>query len=560
MHNKNQKTTLLRLRIKGMTCPSCRTHVLEALQNVPGTEQVAMGPWNEGWAEVSTTNPDLTQYLAAVSTAGYEAISDTPTRSVNPTGNDGPVDYDLIVIGTGGAGMAAAIRGAELGKRVLIIEKGTLGGTCVNIGCIPSKILMRAAKDYHRARNPLFPAWQGANIELDWEQLRRHKDRVVELLRREKYHNVLLSYQEQVHLLRATARLVTGGVEVNGNKLYRARKILIATGARPRRPAFPGLEEVQPLDSTALLALPRLPESLLVLGGRAVALEMAQIFARLGVKVTLLQRSSRLVPDHEPEIGAGIQEILEKEGIEIITGVQIERFALENGSKVVYGAAGGSAGRWEGAEILLALGRTPNTDDLGLAEVGVETDAGGFIKVDATLRTSNPDIYAAGDVTTLPKYVYVAAAAGGLAVQNAFSDQPEPLDLEILPQVIFTDPQIAWVGLTESQARTSGYSIKTTVLPISEIPRDITAGTTDGVIKLVADAQRDVLLGAQILAPEAGEIIQTAAMAVLFGRKHGFTVSDFRRMLFPYLTQVEGLKLAALTFDKSLAQLSCCAG
>jgi pyruvate/2-oxoglutarate dehydrogenase complex dihydrolipoamide dehydrogenase (E3) component len=208
----------------------------------------------------------------------------------------------------------------------------------------------------------------------------------------------------------------------------------------------------------------------------------------------------------------------------------------------------------------MAVGRTPNTPEMGLAEAGVELDERGFITVNGRMETTNPNIYAVGDVTNWPKFVYVAAAAGGIAATNALTGVGKSLNLNILPDVIFTDPQVARVGLTEAQALTGGYEAKVSTLPLEYVPRALVDRDTRGLIKLVADRNGDRLLGAHILAAGGGEIIQTAAMAVRFGLQYGFTVANLRDMLFPYLVQVEGLKLAALTFEKDVAQLSCCAG
>ena len=207
----------------------------------------------------------------------------------------------------------------------------------------------------------------------------------------------------------------------------------------------------------------------------------------------------------------------------------------------------------------MAVGRVPNTQDLGLDQAGVKVDESGFILVNEFLQTTNPNIYAVGDVTTLPKLVYVAASAGGISAAHAFADEPQRLDLSVLPDVIFTDPQIATVGLTESQAIEQGYQVKSTTLPLDHVPRALAARDTRGLIKLVANASTDQLLGAHILAAEGGELVQTAALAMKFGLEYGFTVTDLRGLLFPYLTQVEGLKLAALSFEKDVTQLSCCA-
>ncbi len=465
-----------------------------------------------------------------------------------------------MVIGTGGGGTAAAIRAAELGFRVAIVEAGTIGGTCVNIGCIPSKALIRAAKAYHTAGHHPFAGLHTRAEGVDWPKLIAQKDHLVAQLRQQKYIDVLQSYHS-ITLIQGKARFQSQNeIVIDGQQTLTARRFIIATGARPKILPIEGIDQVQVLNSTTLMALDHQPESLLVIGGRAIALELGQAMARLGTRVTILQRSPRLLPEHDPEISRGIEDALKAEGIEVVTSAVPEKIQESDGVKEVAARVDGNLKTFTAHEVLMAVGRVPNTNDLGLEKAGVVTDARGFITIDASLQTSQPNIYAVGDVTTLPKFVYVAAAAGTLAAENALTGSEKPLDLTVLPEVIFTDPQIATVGMTEQQAREAGHEVKTAHLPLEHVPRAQTEHDDRGFIRLVADAQNNTLLGAHILAPEAGEIVQTAALAIEFGRRHGFTVDELRRMLFPYLTQVEGIKLAAQTFDKDVAKLSCCAG
>jgi mercuric reductase len=372
---------------------------------------------------------------------------------------------------------------------------------------------------------------------------------------------VLAAYGDNITLIRGWARLKSAHeVTLDDGRIFTAGKIVLATGAKPRMLSLPGIEQVEVLTSTTAMALTQQPESLLVIGGRAVALELGQTFARLGTKVTLLQRSHRLIPEHEPEISAALAEALRQEGLAIHTGVKPLAIREEAGQKVVTANVNGEEGEFRAEQVLMAVGRTPNTQHLGLEEIGVKLDEQGFIKVNSRLETTHPNIYAVGDVTGGPNLVYVAAAAGGIAAANALAGEGKSLNLNILPDVIFTDPQVASVGLTEAEATTGGYDVKTSILPLEYVPRALAARDTRGLIKLVADRNSDRLLGAHALAAEGGEIIQTAALAVKFGLQYGFTLANLREMLFPYLTQVEGLKLAAQTFEKDVTQLSCCAG
>jgi mercuric reductase len=457
-------------------------------------------------------------------------------------------DFDLVVVGGGSGGFAAAIAAAELGKRVAIANTGPLGGTCTNHGCIPSKTLIRAADDWHRAGRSLFAGVHTARVRLDWKELQAQKDRLIDDLRQKSYWDVLDAYPGMT-LLEGEARFTGDGAGVGvrvGERTYRAEKYVVATGSRPRIVDFPGIEDAEPLTSTTLMELDHLPESLIVLGGRAVALELGQMMARFGTRVTILQRSDRLVPEHEPEIGEAIREYVAEDGIDVVTGVEVERL----GRGVVY-----ASGREYRAErILLALGRQANTERLGLDAAGIETTSGGAIRVDEFLRTTNPDVYAVGDVTPVPEYVYVAAAGGTLAGRNAFSGTPAAFDLDVVPGVIFTEPQIATVGLTEAAARAAGYDVRTSTVPMAYVPSAQVTHNPCGLYKLVADRATDRILGAHVVAPHAGEVIQAATLAV----KSGLTVGDLVGTLFAYLTDAEGLRLAAVSFDKDLDKLSCC--
>lgn len=463
------------------------------------------------------------------------------------------LDFDLLVIGGGSAGFAAAIAATELGKRVGVANTGPLGGTCTNVGCIPSKALIRAAERYFRAGHHPFEGVNTAQTGLDWAAVQAQKVRLIGDLRQTRYEDVLAAYPG-ITLLEGRATFQPDGSVQVGEGAYRAARYLIATGARPRRVAFPGITDAEPLDSTTLLELTELPESLVVLGGRAVALELGQMLARFGVKVTILQRSPRLVPDHEPEIGHAIGQYLGEEGITVITGARIEHLGREGDTRVVEARVMGKLRQYRADQVLLALGRQANTDDLGLDKVGVDLTPDGAVVVDEFLQTTNPRISAVGDVAPLPEYVYVAAASGTLAAHNAFATTPTAFDLSVVPGVIFTDPQIATVGLTETQAQTAGYQVKTTTIGMDPVARAQVAHDLCGLVKLVADSGTGRLLGAHVVTPEGGEVIQAATLAVKFG----LTIDDLVGTMVPYLTYAEGTRLAAVSFDKDLSKLSCC--
>ncbi|KAA3644014.1 MAG: mercury(II) reductase [Chloroflexi bacterium] len=557
------KMKRLELDVRGMTCDTCPDHVERALKRVAGVETVEIPGWRSDKAFV-TVEPEVADedLTASVQRAGYQATVKTSSTidgalehsgSGSPNGQSGN-DFDLLVIGAGSAGFAAAIKGTDLGFKVGMIGDGDIGGTCVNIGCVPSKALIRAAEAWHTAGHHPFKGANTRQGKLDWETIRSQKDSLVSDMRQSKYVDVLAAYPEITYIEGYASFTDDGKVQV-GDTLYKANRYIIVTGGHPRVIEFPGVEEVEPLNSTTLMELEQLPKSLIVLGGRAIALELGQTMARLGVDVLILQRSTRLVPDHEPEVGRAIMDYLEQEGIGVITGVQVERFSRDGDTRIVHAEVMGQEKVFKADQILMALGREANTAGMGLENVDVDVDKNGAIVVDKYQQSSNPAIYASGDVTSNPEFVYVAASGGATAAQNALTDTQKPLDLSTVPGVIFTDPQIASVGFTEDQAKQNGYKVKTSSVDLEHVARAQAARDTRGFIKLVADEATNRLLGAHIVGAEAGEVIQTANLAIKFGLK----VDDLTDTLFPYLTQVEGLKLAALAFDKDVAMLSCCA-
>jgi mercury(II) reductase len=461
--------------------------------------------------------------------------------------------YDLAVVGAGSAGFSAAICAAESGARVVVIGSGTIGGTCVNVGCVPSKALIRATESVHAARAAVRFGGIRANATVaDWAATVAAKDALVASLRQAKYADLLPDY-ETVDYIEGRARLTADGVLVDGEPIA-APRIIVATGSRPAEPDIPGIGDVPWLDSTAALALDRLPDSLIVVGAGFIGCELAQMFARAGTKVTLVCRT-RPLPRAEPEISEALARSFIEDGIDVHCGV-IYRSVRRNGAGAVLETGGDRAAMLRAEALVGAAGRLPNTKGLGLAELGIETRPGGGIKVDARMQTTRPGIYAAGDVTGRDMYVYMAAHGGRVAARNALGGDALTYDDAAVPEVVFTDPQAASVGLTEADARTLGRTVEISILPLERLPRALAARDTRGLIKLVADADTDRLIGAHILAPEGGDSIQTAALAI----RQGLTVQEIAAMIFPYLTTVEGLKLAAQGFERDITKLSCCAG
>ena len=460
----------------------------------------------------------------------------------------------IAVIGSGGAAMAAALKAAERGARITLIERGIIGGTCVNTGCVPSKIMSRAAHIAHLRTESPFDGGVSAQIpKVDRAKLLQQQQTRVEELRDAKYEGILRD-QTAITVLNGEARFVDANnlvVQLNegGEQNVHFDRAFIGTGARPAEPSIPGLAETPYLTSTSALALITVPERLIVIGAGFVALELAQAFARLDSKVTVLARS-RLLSGEEPAIGEAIEAAFRREGIEVLKQTQASRVDYTDNEFVIET----NAGTLRTDQLLVATGRIPNTENLNLAGIGVETSRGA-IQVDGQLQTTVPGVYAAGDCTDQPQFVYVAAAGGSRAAVNMTGGEAT-LDLSAMPGVMFTDPQVATVGLTEAEALKQGYNVDTRLLDLENVPRALVNFDTHGFIKMVAERDSGRLLGVQAVAGGAGELIQTAVIAL----RSRMTVQDIGDELFPYLTMVEGLKLCAQTFTKDVKQLSCCAG
>ncbi len=460
--------------------------------------------------------------------------------------------YDLAIVGSGGAGFAAAIAATTKGLRVLMAEQGTVGGTCVNVGCIPSKTLLAAAAARRVALEQRFPGVATHAGGVDMAALVGGKQEIVDALRQEKYQDLAQSYGWEIR--QGRARFVAGpALEIGGERIE-AEHFLVATGASPWIPPVAGLAHGPYLTSTTALALDRVPQSLLVVGGNSVGLELGQLFARLGSRVTLVEALPRLAPGEEPEVSEAITSALADEGIEIHVSAPLAAVAWDTAG--ARARLGDSAGREVAAEMLLmATGRRPNTGDLGLETVGVRVGERGEVTVDAELRTANPRIWGAGDVIGAPQFVYVAGAHGTAVVNNAFFSAGQRPDYQHLPRVTFTSPAIATVGMTDAQAVESGRDCLCSVLPLAYVPRAIVSRDTRGLVKIVAEAGSRRVLGVHIVADQAGEMVLAASYAL----ESGLTVDQLAERWCPYLTMGEAIKLAAQSFDRDVSKLSCCA-
>ncbi|BFN28258.1 mercuric reductase [Pseudomonas sp. SCT] len=553
---------MIQLNVEYMTRGSCAEHIKQALQKVAGVRSVSLS-YPQGVAAIATNgHVGLELLIAVVAALGYRAqvvgnsagpFVQAPSRQTMRAGRAQPVH--VAVIGSGGAAMAAALKAAENGANVTLIERGTIGGTCVNTGCIPSKIMIRAAHIAHlRAESPFDEGLSAAAPTVLRDRLLKQQQDRVEELRHAKYEGILDS-SDAVTVIRGTARFKDGHTLTVTSAEGCEREVtfdrcLVATGASATIPPIPGLDGTPYWTSTEALISKTIPQRLAVIGSSVVALELAQAFARLGSQVTVLARRT-LFSCEDPAIGEAVTAAFRAEGIEVWTHTQASAVSYTRGEFVLSTEKGDLLAD----NLFIATGRSPNTEDLHLEGAGVERDQRGGILVDQGMRTSAAHIYAAGDCTDQPQFVYVAAAAGTRAAINMTGGDAE-LDLNAMPAVVFTDPQVATVGYSEAEAERAGFATDSRTLSLDNVPRALANFDTRGFIKLVAEAGSGRLLGVQAVAPEAGEIIQTAVIAI----RARMTVQDLADQLFPYLTMVEGLKLAAQTFSTDINQLSCCAG
>lgn len=451
---------------------------------------------------------------------------------------------DLVIIGTGGAAMAAGIHARSERKNVVLVERGVIGGTCLNVGCVPSKTLLAASGQREHALHSAFPGAPTSAEPVDLRALVGQKDHLIEQIRQAKYLDVADAHGFEIR--HGEARFANPDTLVVDGEPLHASAYVVATGSVPATPDLPGLADVDWLTSTTAMELTALPESMVVIGGGYVGMEQAQLFAGLGTNVTIV---GRLAPHTEPELGQVMRRAFGRVGITVVE----ERAAQVNGRAGEVGVTT-EAGQTVTAErLLVATGRTARTDGLDLTAAGIATDGRGFITVDAGQQTSNPKVWAAGDVSGAPQYVYVAAATGRVAAVNALGGTAQ-VDYTGLPGITFTRPQLGSVGLTEEQALEAGHASDSRVLGGQDIPRALANQDTLGALKIIIDADTGKVLGVHAALDGAGDVMLAATYAI----KAGMTVDDIADTWAPYLTMSEALRIAAGLF-RSDKPTSCCA-
>ncbi|MCL5111764.1 MAG: mercury(II) reductase [Candidatus Marsarchaeota archaeon] len=462
-------------------------------------------------------------------------------------------------MGQGAAAFAAAIKANSIGIKTAMIGRGAtkgavLGGTCINVGCVPSKRLITVSTFIEELRKRRYAGLDYTIGKLDYAKIIKEKNKIVDDLRDEKYRNVLEG-MENVTFIDETGTFIDANTVMAGTKEIKSKHILIATGARAMIPQIKGIEKVSYLTNEEALSIDKLPESLIVVGGRALGLEFAQLFAGLGVRVTLLQRSERIIPNWEPEVSSHLAKYLKGSGVDIVTDATLVEIDSRNGLKSITAKVKETEAVFDAEEILFATGRTANVEKLNLNAAGIQLNERHFIKVDKTLKTTAGSIYAAGDVTGEPMLETLAAKEGNTATSNIFENANKIINMNEVPSAIFTYPEAAMVGMTEEQVIKGRIKCNCSPLEFKFVAKAAIIGDARGLAKIVIDNKTKKILGVHILAPHAADLIHEGVLAVKFG----LTIDDIIDTVHVFPTLSEGLKLAALAFYEDVSKLSCCA-
>jgi len=450
--------------------------------------------------------------------------------------------HDLVIVGSGTTAFAAALKGAQQGARVLMVEQGRLGGTCVNWGCVPSKTLIHLAELHFSAQRA---APFGLNVEAafpDCGRLMAVKQQAVDALRQEHYQKIL-NNNPRIEVLRGHGRFLSPRELQVGAEVVVSDRILIAAGGVPRVLRIPGLAETGYLTSFSALNLPCFPESLMIIGGGVIALEMGQMFRRFGTRVIVLEHSCSLLKEFDPRLTSILQQLLEEEGMEFVFDVRSQRVFTEGEDTCLEAMVDGQLRIFRAARLMLAVGTAPATEGLGLETAGVQLDGCGFILTDEEMRTSQPGIWAAGDVTGPPLIAPAGIREGEVAVENMLdSSTHRRIQHRFTPMAVFIDPEIASVGDSAGQAQSQGREVVESFVDLSRVAKSHVMGGRRGAVLLTAEKGSGRILGCQLLAPRAADVIHEAVLAV----RCGLSVFDLAETVHVYPTISDGLRLAAL--------------
>ncbi|MCL4362236.1 mercury(II) reductase [Candidatus Parvarchaeota archaeon] len=467
-------------------------------------------------------------------------------------------EYKYAIIGQGAAAFAAALKADEAGIKTVMIGKNetkgaVLGGTCVNVGCVPSKRLITVGNFLDKINKNRFNGLYYSTKVENFNKIMQDKEFLVGSMRFSKYQKVLGKLKNVKYINGFASFKDKNTLIVNGKEI-KARRILIATGARAKIPEISGIEKVKYLTNEEALSMKRLPKSIIIIGGRALGLEFAEMFAHFNVKVTLLQRSERILPNWEPEVSYYLEQYLKEEGVNIITNAKIDKVSKSEKAVKVHFSVKGKEQDVNAEEILLATGRTPNIEKLNLNNVGIKLNEFGFIKTDKYMETSIKGIYAAGDVTGEPMLEALAAAEGNKATVNAFSDKKLAIELNSVPSAVFTFPEAARVGLTDEEANRKGIKCACRPVMFKDLAKAGIIKDTRGLIKMVIDSKTKRILGVEIVGENAADLIHEAVLAVKFK----LTIDDIIDTVHMFPTLSEIMKLGALSFYHNVEDLSCC--
>nr|WP_233340549.1 mercury(II) reductase [Haloprofundus sp. MHR1] len=473
--------------------------------------------------------------------------------------------YDLVILGGGAAAFAAITEADRRDLSTAMVNTGLpLGGTCVNVGCVPSKHLLEVGKTaFEPPRNPFDAvAYDDDQPRTDWATAMEEKDRIVASLREQNYVDVADHFGTDIYegygrVIDDTAIEVVDGEDASTT--ITGEKVLIATGSSPHIAPIDGIETVDYETSETILERRDRPESVVIIGGGYVALEWGQILHHMGVDVTLLQRSSHVLSGMEGQLGRELQRCFEDEGIEIVTDATVDRVREENGDVSSSGISvdvtvGRELHTYTAEDLFLATGVAPNTDDIGLAEIGVETDDSGAIVVDETFRTANPGVYAAGDCIGEPMLETVAAKEGNHAVRNAFGNEGATIDYHAVPKAVFTSPEVAAVGTTELEYMDEHGTCTCRTVEMDDVPKAKAVEDTRGLVQVVKHHETDEIVGVHMVGPRAADMIPEATLAVKFG----LTVDDIIDTIHPFPTFSEAFKHACQAFRRDTSKMSCC--
>ncbi len=554
-------TKTIKMNIKGMFCSGCSSHIEKDLGKMEGVQNCSVNH-ETGIGECTFDTDKLTknEVIETVNNLGsYQVINEIEDCCIAPENeNNHNKNFDLIIIGGGSAAFSAAIKAESIGINVLMVNGGLdFGGTCVNVGCVPSKNLIRAAETVYHANHSNFKSIQPLGANIDFKQLIQDKKELVSALQQQKYMNVVKDFKN-LTLLKGWAEFVDSNtILVDKKEKYTATNFIIATGATTNIPQIEGLNDVGYLTNVSLFDLEEKPESLTIMGAGYIGLEIAQAYSRLGVKVRIIEFTDRPLRSQTSDITDVLVEQFKNEGIEIFPNFRAFKFEKSGTDTIIHCKCpdGTTTQLIEKGFVVVATGTIPNTSKLGLENLDLKVTERGHIEVNEKMETNISNIYAAGDVINTPPFVYTAASEGNIAANNAFSLTKQKADYSSLPWVVFTDPQIAGAGMDEVEAKEKGIPFEVSKLDLTHVPRALAAQDTRGFIKLIRNTETDKLIGARIIAPEGGELIQQLSMAIKFG----ITVKELAESFYPYLTLGEGIKLAAITFGKDVAKLSCCA-